>query len=35
MAGDAVTACLAAARQLQDGHHSVLEQHHRDVQRAR
>ena len=35
MAGDAVTACLAAARELQDGHHSVLEQHRREVQRAR
>jgi hypothetical protein len=35
MAGDAVTACLAAARELQDGHHSVLQQHRREVQRAR
>ena len=35
MAGDAVTACLAAARELQEGHHSVLEQHRREVQRAR
>jgi len=35
IAGDAVTACLAAARELQDGHHSVLEQHRREVQRAR
>lgn len=35
MAGDAVSACLAAARQLQDGHHSVLEQHRRQVQQAR
>jgi hypothetical protein len=34
-AGDAVTACLAAARELQDGQHSVLEQHRREVQRAR
>ena len=30
-----MTACLAAARELQDGHHSVLEQHRRKVQRAR
>lgn len=35
MAGDAVAACLAAARELQDGHHSVLQQHRREVQRAR
>jgi hypothetical protein len=35
MAGDAVTACMAAARELQDGHHSVLQQHRREVQRAR
>ena len=35
IAGDAATACLAAARQLQDGHHSVLEQHRREVQRTR
>jgi hypothetical protein len=35
IADDAVTACLAAARELQDGHHTALEQHRREVQRAR
>jgi len=30
MAGDAETACLAAARELQDGHHNVLEQDRRE-----
>jgi DNA invertase Pin-like site-specific DNA recombinase len=35
VAGDAVTACLAAARELQDGHDQALDQHRRQVQRAR
>jgi len=35
MAGDAAAACLAAAQQLADDHDSVLEQHRREVQRAR
>jgi len=35
LAGDAPAACLAAARQLSDGHDSALEQYRRQVQQAR
>ena len=34
-AGDAPAACLAAARELEDGHDSALEQHRRQVDQAR